>query len=335
MTDYVLPPDIVASSVEWTLLDNTAVFVSPLSGATRTVSRPGLRWGVRAIYRAVSGQKRRRLLSLLAALRGRSNRLYFTDPSYVLAGSLACPELLSNNAATVDTTGWTSSNAELVLSADSHFGLRLARTGVTADRYAYQAAATTVTSAPYAVRMLLYAGRGNARAAIEAGTTQGATDVLNGTTRTADGYYVESFAASGTSTHFSFHDYISGRAAGNFQFLSWVSAARCVLVNGASQTGNKLIVDGLPASTLGVARAGDLFEVNGELKRLTADLNSDGSGNGYMIFEPSLRTAPANNAPIIFRSPMGKFMLGSDSTSWDTRPGIISDIEINLIEDIT
>ena len=335
MTDYVLPPDLVASRVEWTLLDNSAVFTSPLSGATRTVSRPGLRWGVRAIYRATTGQKRRRLLALLAALRGRTNRLYFTDPAYTIAGSISCPELLSNNAATVNTTGWTSSNAELEISADSHFGLRLFRSGVTADRYVYQSAATTVTSAPYAVRMLLHAGRGNARASMEAGTSQGATDVLNGATRTVDGYYVDSFAASGTSTHFSFHDYISGRSAGNFQFLSWVSAARCILVNGASQTGNKLIVDGLPASTNGVARAGDWFEVNGELKRLTADLNSDGSGNGYMIFEPSLRTAPADNAPVIFRSPMGKFMLASDSTTWETNPGIISDIEINLIEDIT
>jgi|694.fasta_scaffold26571_15 hypothetical protein len=335
MTDFILPTDLVASDVEWTIFDNSAVFQSPLSGAVRTVSRPGNRWGVRAIYRAVSGQKRRRLLSIIAALRGRSNRLYFTDPSYTLAGSLSCPELLSNNAATVNTTGWTSSNAELEISADSHFGLRLFRAGVTADRYVYQAAATTVTSAPYAVRMLLYAGRGNARASIEAGTTQGATDVLNGATRSADGYYVDSFAASGTSTHFSFYDYISGRSAGNFQFLPWVSAARCVLVNGSSQTGNKLIVDGLPTSTNGVARAGDWFEVNGELKRLTADLNSDGSGNGYMIFEPSLRASPANNAPVIFRSPMGKFLFAEDSVSYDTRPGIISDIELNLVEDVT
>jgi len=335
MTDYVLPPDLVASEIEWTLFDNSAVFASPLSGAIRTVSRPGTRWGARLRFRAVSDQDRRRLMSLIAALRGRANRLRLTDPAYTLAGSFSCPELLSNNAAVVNTTGWSSSNAELVLSADSHLGLRLTRSGVVADRYAYQSAVTTVASAPYAVRMLLGAGRGNVRASIEVGTSQGATDLVNGATRTAAGYYSDSFTASGTSSHVSFHDYISGRSAGNFQFLSWVSAARCALVNGGSQTGGNLIVDGLPTSTNGLARAGDWFEVNGELKRLTADLNSDSSGNGYLIFEPTLRTSPADNAPVIFRSPMGRFLLAEESTSWGTRPGILSDIELSLVEDIT
>jgi hypothetical protein len=54
-----------------------------------------------------------------------------------------------------------------------------------------------------------------------------------------------------------------------------------------------------------------------------------------MIFEPSLRASPANNAPVIFRSPMGKFLFAEDSVSYDTRPGIISDIELNLVEDVT
>ena len=103
-----------------------------------------------------------------------------------------------------------------------------------------------------------------------------------------------------------------------------VSAARCALVNGSSQIGGSLVIDGLPTSTNGLARAGDWFEVNGELKRLTADLNSDSSGNGYLIFEPTLRTSPANNAPVIFRNPMGRFLLAEESTSWGTRPAILS-----------
>lgn len=335
MTDYVLPPDLVAAEVEWSLFDNTAVFSSPLSGAVRTVSRPGTRWGARLVFRSVSDQNRRRLMALIAILRGRANRLWITDPAYTLAGSFSCPELLTNNAAVVNTTGYSSSDAELALSADSHLGLRLTRTGVTANRYVYQAASTTVSSAPYAVRMLLASGNGPVRASIEAGTTQGATDVLNGATRSSAGMYVDSFTASGTSTHISFHDYTLTRSAGDFQFLSWVSAARCALVNGSSQTGSTLIIDGLPTSTNGLARAGDWFEVNGELKRLTADLNSDSSGNGVLIFEPTLRSSPSTNSPVIFRSPMGRFLVAEDSTTWGTRTGIISDIELNLVEDIT
>lgn len=334
MTDYVLPPDLVASDVEWSLIDNTAVFSSALSGSTRTYSRPGNRWSCRLIFRAPSAAKRRRLLSLIAALRGRANRLHLADPAGAFAGSFSNAELLTNNAAVTNTTGWASSDAELALSADSHFGLRLTRTGVAADRYAYQSALTTVTSAPYAVRFVLGAGKGNVRAAAMAGTSQGASGLLSGTTRTAAGKYVETFTASGTSSHVSFYDYISGRAANDFQFLTYVSVARCGLVNGSSQVGGALNIDGLPTSTNGLALAGDWVEINGELKRLTADLNSNGSGQGYLMFEPTLRSSPADNIPVIFRNPMGRFMLADERVSWGTRPGIISDVEMSLIEDI-
>lgn len=333
MTDYILPPDLVANDIEWRILDNTAVYSSPLSGAVRTYSRPGNRWGVRMSFRALSDQKRRRLLSLLAALRGRANRLWFTEPGYTFSGSFACSELLSNNAAVVNTTGWNSSNAELILSADSHLGLRLFRSGVTADRYVYQSAVTTVASADYAFRAVVEKGKGNVRIALNAGTTAGDASLVAGTTRTEAGRYTEVFTASGTSTHISFDDEISGRAANHFQFVSWASLARCARVNGGSQTGSALDIDGLPTSTNGVIKAGDWFEINGELKRVIADVNTNASGQGYIMFEPQLRTSPADNTPVIFRSPMGRFLL-SEESGWQTRPGTLSDLTIDLVEDV-
>ena len=75
--------------------------------------------------------------------------------------------------------------------------------------------------------------------------------------------------------------------------------------------------------------------VNGELKRLIADLDSDSSGGGTVLFEPALRASPADATPVVFRNPMGKFLLAEDSVSYGTRPGIISDIELSLVEDIT
>jgi len=334
MTDYVLPPDLVAAEVNWQILDNTAVFSSALSGAVRTVSRPGNRWGCRLLFRAPSPTRRHRLLALVAALRGRSNRLWLTDPAYQQAGSLVNAELLSNNAAVAATTGWSSDNAEMVLSADSHLGLRLTRTGVTADRYAFQSGLTTAASTPYAVRALVSAGRGNVNLKATAGTSQGATGLLNGTAITSAGRIVETFTASGTTSHVSFYDLISGRAAGNFQFLSHASVARCGLVAGGSQTGSALLIDGLPVSSAGLLRAGDWMEVGGELKRLTADLNTDSTGTAYALFEPGLRNSPADNAPVIFRNPMGRFLLSDESVGWRTTPGIISDIELTLVEDL-
>lgn len=334
MTDYILPPDLIASEVQWQIIDNTAVFSSALSGAVRTYSRPGNRWGCRLIFRNPMPTKRHRILALIAALRGRSNRLWVTDPAYVQAGSFANAELLTNNAAVAGTTGWTSSNAELALSADSHLGLRMTRTGVTADRYAYQPALTTVASAPYAVRAFVSSGRGAVNARVTAGTTQGSNGLLNGAALTAAGRIAETFTASGTTSHVSFYDLTAGRAAGDFQFLSWASVARCGLVAGAGQTGASLAVDGFPASSAGLLRAGDWVEVGGELKRLTADLNTDGTGAGTMLFEPPLRNSPADNAPVVCRSPMTRFLLSDDSVGWATSPGTLSTLELNLVEDV-
>ena len=131
-----------------------------------------------------------------------------------------------------------------------------------------------------------------------------------------------------------FYDLVAGRVAGDFQFINWASVARCALVNGASQTGAALNIDGLPVSTNALAKAGDWVEIGGELKRLVADLDSNSSGQGYLIFEPQLRTSPADNSPVIFRSPMGRFLLSDESVSWGVRPGLIGDIELNLVEDI-
>lgn len=335
MTDYVLPPDLVASEIEWSLFDNSAVFSSPLSGAVRTVSRPGTRWGVRMLFRAVSSQDRRRLMSIIAALRGRSNRLRFTDPAYTLSGSMPCPELITNNAAVVNTTGWTSSNAELVLSSDSNLGLRLTRTGVTASQTAGQGAATIVNGGGYAIQYAVAAGKGNVRMNPVVGTTAGALDILSGTTQTAAGRYLNWFTASGTTAYFSIRDLITGRNAGDFQFIPYVSAARCGFVDGSGQTGTSILLKTLPASTNGLAKAGDWIEINGELKRLVADLDSNASGAGTAIFEPALHQVTTDGTPVIFRNPMGKFLMAEESTSWGTRPGIISDIELNLVEDVT
>ena len=70
------------------------------------------------------------------------------------------------------------------------------------------------------------------------------------------------------------------------------------LVNGASQTGNSLIIDGATISITGWGKAGDYFNVNSKLYRLTADCNTNGSGQTTLVFEPPIYTAPADNAAI-------------------------------------
>lgn len=108
------------------------------------------------------------------------------------------------------------------------------------------------------------------------------------------------------------------------------------LATGAPQSGAGLLVKGLPANTSGLAKAGDFAEIgtpeNSQLVRLTAPLNSDASGIGYMRFEPPLERSPASNAPVIFNAPMGRFLLASSNAGVELTPGVFGQASIELIE---
>ncbi len=57
---------------------------------------------------------------------------------------------------------------------------------------------------------------------------------------------------------------------------------------------------------------------------MTARLNSDAAGLGYLQFEPPIRTSPADNAPVIIHAPMGRFLFTGDAVGWDNDPGFWS-----------
>jgi len=85
------------------------------------------------------------------------------------------------------------------------------------------------------------------------------------------------------------------------------------LVNGASQTGNTLITDGWPISINGILLKGDYFSVNGELKQITQNINSDGGGNATLTFEPNLRNSPADSVPITTSNATVEMILSNDN----------------------
>jgi hypothetical protein len=101
--------------------------------------------------------------------------------------------------------------------------------------------------------------------------------------------------------------------------------------NPVSQSGNALYVKGLPASTTGLLLAGDWFEINGEIKQCTAQLDSDASGLGYLQFAPGIVTPAQDNDAIIINNPMGRFMLGGDPKVTESF-GLYTDYEFDLVE---
>lgn len=333
--DLFWPQDIVPNSIQWRVVDNTAVFPSPLSGTNRTVSRPGMRLGCTIQVNNVKGAVRHRMAGLIASLRGRANRIWLVDEATRLRGSFPGGELIGNSVFE-STAGWTSSNAELVLTADSG-RMRLTRTAVAADRFA-STPCVTVSGNTLLFRAGIVQGRSTPSFALQLGTTSTGAELIAGSNLLTAQYTQVSAAATGTTTYATIRDYISGRAADYFQLLEMPSLARCALVMGGSQSGSGLLIDQLPASTVDLLVPGDLVSIyttQWEMKRVVAGLNSNASGQGYLMFEPALRVSPPDNSPIAIHRPTGRFMLATPEAAWDTVPGLVSSFSLEFVEDLS
>lgn len=81
----------------------------------------------------------------------------------------------------------------------------------------------------------------------------------------------------------------------------------------------KVNITGAPNSTNGWLIAGDWFSfANGELKRVISTVNSDGSGNAQIIFNPKSRQTPSAASQVATSAAKGIFRLSS------------ADIEFNI-----
>lgn len=109
------------------------------------------------------------------------------------------------------------------------------------------------------------------------------------------------------------------------------------LVKGAGQTGNTLLIDGCNTSVTGWAKAGDYFNVASKLYRVTADANSNVSGEVTLSFEPPIYVAPADNAAITKNPATIQMRLMDDmSGEWTSGVGYIYDSKtFSAIEDLT
>jgi len=99
------------------------------------------------------------------------------------------------------------------------------------------------------------------------------------------------------------------------------------LVNGGSQTGGSLVIDGAATSVTGWLKAGDYIQLgsNGSstLHKVLADVNSDSSGNVTLDIWPHIRTAPADNATVTVSNAKGLFRLSSNEQAWSVNEAAI------------
>ena len=117
----------------------------------------------------------------------------------------------------------------------------------------------------------------------------------------------------------------------NHRSPSGTISGSTLLVNGANQTGTSLILDGGANSTL-VLKTGDFFSVNNELKMITANATTDGSGDVTVNFVPSLRSSPGDDAVITTTNPVCTMKLTGDSTTYSINTSSIYGISFSGVE---
>ncbi len=92
------------------------------------------------------------------------------------------------------------------------------------------------------------------------------------------------------------------------------------VVSGGGQTGRSLLATGWTPGAAQILRLGDYFSVptasGPELKIITEDIASNGSGQATLKFEPPLRSAPAGGAAITVQNPVCPMRL-ADSQQGD------------------
>ena len=98
------------------------------------------------------------------------------------------------------------------------------------------------------------------------------------------------------------------------------SAPGTPVVNGASQTGSDLAIDGLPASATGYLKAGDYIQLGtaatSRLYKVLEDVDSNASGEATLNLWPDLRSSPADDATVVVSGAKGVFRLASNDASW-------------------
>lgn len=101
-------------------------------------------------------------------------------------------------------------------------------------------------------------------------------------------------------------------------------------VVGSGAVGTSVLVQGVPDTT--VLKAGDYFELRGELKIVVEDCATDAQGLAELQFEPTMRAVLQNNDALNIQTPKGKFRLADSRAAWQIGQGLFQSVQVDAIE---
>lgn len=107
-------------------------------------------------------------------------------------------------------------------------------------------------------------------------------------------------------------------------------------VNGASQTGASLVIDGASPDEVGYLLPGDYIQLGSgstaTLHKVLEQVDTDSSGNATLTLWPHIRTAPADNAAVTLGNTVGRWRLASNESSWNVNEASIYGISFSCVE---
>ena len=114
-------------------------------------------------------------------------------------------------------------------------------------------------------------------------------------------------------------------------------ASGTISVDGAISAGaTTCTIDGMATSTSDILKAGDYFRFTSQDKvyMAVADLDSDGSGEGTLTFEPPLRSDIANDVALIYDNVDFTVRLSNDIQEYSIVTNDLYKYQIDLIENL-
>lgn len=110
------------------------------------------------------------------------------------------------------------------------------------------------------------------------------------------------------------------------------------VVNGSSQTGEDLNIDGCTPDITGWLKAGDYVQLgaagSATLHKVLADVNTNSSGQATLTLWPHIRTAPSDGATVTISNTVGRWRLASNESSWSVNEAAIYGISFSCMEAI-
>lgn len=104
-------------------------------------------------------------------------------------------------------------------------------------------------------------------------------------------------------------------------------------VSAANDAAGYVYLKGLPPSTQGLLLSGDEVQLGKQLCFVTASLDSNEAGLGYLQVSPPLRYSPADNDPLVVLHPMGRFIFSGQYPQWSNLPGVFTTSDVDFEED--